>query len=67
MTGLSLLYLGGGIQFKPLRIKEAAIGALILLTQAFLRALKPASLSIDWNPVQHLGIQDSRLGGVVCF
>lgn len=25
MTELSLLYLGGGIQFKPLRIKGAAI------------------------------------------
>ena len=40
---LILLNLGGGIQFKPLRIKEAAIGALILLTQAFLRALKSPS------------------------
>ena len=40
MTELSLLYLGGGIRFKPLRIKETAIGALILLTQAFLKALK---------------------------
>ena len=40
MTELSLLYLGGGIQFKPLRIKGAAIGALILLTQNISQGIK---------------------------
>ena len=52
---------------KASNSRELESGALILLIQAFLRALKPASLSIDWNPVQHLGIQDSRIGRVVCF